>query len=152
MKNLFITLLTLVSCVFYSQEIAQINGVFTTNSGIPLEGKFQNFYESGNVMFSYEILDGLHNGKFSSFYDNGKLKQKGSYLNGEKVGSWLSWSENGVLISKTGFDNHGNRDGEWIVWNKEGDYSAVVLYESGKRISNWKIVTKNGQIAQTSSN
>ena len=37
MKNLFITLLTLVSCVFYSQEIAQINGVFTTNSGIPIK-------------------------------------------------------------------------------------------------------------------
>ena len=99
-----------------------------------------------------ECLDGLHNGKFSSFYDNGKLKQKGSYLNGEKVGSWLSWSENGLLISKTGFDNHGNRDGKWTVWNNKGDHYAVVLYESGKRISNWKIVTKNGQIAQTSNN
>ena len=54
-----------------------------------------------------------------------------------------------LLISEVSFNNLGKKDGIWKVWNDNGELSAIIIYDSGNRIGNWKSLDKDGQIAQT---
>ena len=68
---------------------------------------------------------------------------------GVKVGKWKSFSIGGLLISEVSFNNLGKKDGIWKVWNDNGELSAIIIYDSGNRIGNWKSLDKQSQIAQT---
>ena len=52
-------------------------------------------------------------------------------------------------ISEISYNNLGKRDGIWKVWNHKGELSAIMIYDSGNRIGNWKSLEKDGQIVQT---
>ena len=55
----------------------------------------------------------------------------------------------GIDISEISYNNLGKRDGIWKVWNHKGELSAIMIYDSGNRIGNWKSLEKDGQIVQT---
>ena len=145
--NVLIIIFTLIISNFLAQDVVKLNGKFISSNGIPLEGKFQKLNETGSLNFSY--IDGQQNGKFISFHENGKIKDKGYYNMGVKVGKWKSFSIGGLLISEVSFNNLGKKDGIWKVWNDNGELSAIIIYDSGNRIGNWKSLDKHSQIAQT---
>lgn len=149
MKKVLFIIFTLIISNSIAQNIVELNGKFISNNGIPLEGKFHMLYESGSLNFSYELIDGQQNGKFISYYEDGTIKDKGYYKMGVKVGKWKSFSAGGSLISEVSFNNLGKKDGIWKVWNDNGELSAIMIYDSGNRIGNWKSLDKQGQIAQT---
>ena len=149
MKKVIFIIFSLVVCNSIAQDIVELNGKFISNNGIPLEGKFQKLNESGSLNFSYELIDGQQNGRFISYHENGTIKDKGYYNMGVKVGKWKSFSIGGLLISEVSFNNLGKKDGIWKVWNDNGELSAIIIYDSGNRIGNWKSLDKQSQIAQT---
>ena len=67
---------------------------------------------------------------------------------GVKVGKWKSFSVDGTVSSEVSFNKTGRRDGIWKVWNHKGELSAIMIYDSGNRIGNWKSLEKDRQIAQ----
>ena len=43
---------------------------------------------------------------------------------------------------------NGHKDGNWKIWDNEGNLKALMIYENGKRVGSWKIWDENGQLAQ----
>ena len=59
-----------------------------------LEGKFSEFYNTGELKIIGKYENGLREGVWKIFYKNGKIKTKGKYRNGEKVGIWKTFYKN----------------------------------------------------------
>jgi antitoxin component YwqK of YwqJK toxin-antitoxin module len=58
------------------------------------EGKFIQFYGSGEVKTVGEFEDGFREGMWKTYYSNGKMKEKGKYSKGEKTGVWKLFYKN----------------------------------------------------------
>ncbi len=51
-------------------------------------GKFSEFYETGELKETGFYINGLREGIWKEFYRGGKIKSKGKYSKGDKVGIW----------------------------------------------------------------
>lgn len=81
------------------------------------------------------------------YHDNGHIKEVGCHnSNLEKTGRWYRYSPNGETLSSVGFDNHGNKHGDWKVWNDKGDLVAHMIYDHGKRTGTWKAFLSDGTV------
>jgi antitoxin component YwqK of YwqJK toxin-antitoxin module len=58
------------------------------------EGKFVEFYATGEVMIIGEFENGFREGMWKTYYNNGKIKEKGKYSSGEKTGVWKLFYKN----------------------------------------------------------
>ncbi|MFK8058942.1 MAG: toxin-antitoxin system YwqK family antitoxin [Polaribacter sp.] len=58
------------------------------------EGKFEEYYKSGNLKIIGKFKNDLEDGIWKTFYKNGKIKERGKYSNGEKVGVWKIFYKN----------------------------------------------------------
>ncbi|APZ45014.1 hypothetical protein BW723_01330 [Polaribacter reichenbachii] len=59
-----------------------------------LDGKFNEYYDSGNLKVDGKYKNGAKDGNWKSYYKNGKIKSKGRYKDGEKVGIWKFFYKN----------------------------------------------------------
>lgn len=59
-----------------------------------LNGKFSEFYETGEMKETGFYADGLRDGNWKEFYKGGKIKSKGKYQKGDKVGIWKVFYKN----------------------------------------------------------
>ncbi len=57
-------------------------------------GKFLEFYETGELKIEGSYSNNLKNGVWKVYYKKGKIKEKGKYNNGEKVGIWKIFYKN----------------------------------------------------------
>ncbi|QTD37082.1 hypothetical protein JL193_13280 [Polaribacter batillariae] len=62
-------------------------------SGKP-NGKYSEFYNSGELKTTGKFEEGLKDGIWKTYYKNGKIKEKGRYKKGEKVGVWKIYYKN----------------------------------------------------------
>jgi antitoxin component YwqK of YwqJK toxin-antitoxin module len=58
------------------------------------EGKFVEFYATGEVKVIGEFENGFREGMWKTYYNNGKIKEKGKYSSGEKIGVWKLFYKN----------------------------------------------------------
>jgi antitoxin component YwqK of YwqJK toxin-antitoxin module len=58
------------------------------------EGKFVEFYSTGEVKTIGEFEDGYREGMWKTYYNNGKMKEKGKYNKAEKIGVWKLYYKN----------------------------------------------------------
>ncbi|WP_435416316.1 toxin-antitoxin system YwqK family antitoxin [Polaribacter aestuariivivens] len=58
------------------------------------DGKYSEFYDSGEVKITGKFEDGYKEGTWKTYYKNGKIKEKGRYNKGEKVGVWKIYYKN----------------------------------------------------------
>jgi antitoxin component YwqK of YwqJK toxin-antitoxin module len=58
------------------------------------EGKFIQFYGTGEVKTVGEFEDGFREGMWKTYYSNGTMKEKGKYSKGEKTGVWKFFYKN----------------------------------------------------------
>ena len=70
----------------------KVREVFYEN-GKP-DGKFSEFYSSGELKITGKYKKGLKVGMWKTYYKNGKIKEKGRFKNGEKVGVWKTYFNN----------------------------------------------------------
>lgn len=59
-----------------------------------LEGKFLQYYPTGELKTIGFYEDGLKSGVWKTYDKNGKIIEKGKYLNNVKVGVWKSYYKN----------------------------------------------------------
>lgn len=57
-------------------------------------GKYLEFYLTGEVRVVGSIKDGFREGMWKVYDKNGKIKEKGKYEQGEKVGVWKTFYKN----------------------------------------------------------
>ena len=59
-----------------------------------LNGKFYEYYRTGELRETGTYLNGLREGNWKEFYKSGKIKKKGKYEKGNKVGIWKTFYKN----------------------------------------------------------
>lgn len=123
------------------------------------QGKWKEFYDSGEQMGSGIYKDGKKQGEWQYFFKEGKLEQKGSYNNAGKIeGIWRWYFESGNLRKEESFSDglpdgpvkeltdsgtvivsgnyvDGEEDGEWLY--VIGDDTEKGSYVNGKREGLW---------------
>ena len=60
-------------------------------------GKWVEYYESGEVKKEGNYVDGKKEGKWVEYYENGKVWVEGNFVNGKKVGKWVEYDESGKV-------------------------------------------------------
>ncbi|QNM85662.1 hypothetical protein H9W90_00625 [Polaribacter pectinis] len=58
------------------------------------EGKFYEYYDTGEMKRIGKYEAGLREGSWKVYYKNGKIQEKGKYNKGEKVGIWKTFYKN----------------------------------------------------------
>ncbi|MEI6765579.1 MAG: hypothetical protein WCM76_08050 [Bacteroidota bacterium] len=124
------------------------------------QGKWKEFYDSGEQMSAGTYKDGKKQGEWLYYFKDGKQEQKGTYNAAGKIdGIWRWYFESGNLRKEEAFSDglpdgpmkelsdsgsiiisgnfvDGEEDGEWIY--KVGDDTENGSYVNGKRDGLWK--------------
>lgn len=133
------------------------------------QGKWKEYYVSGELKAEGEYIDGRRNGDWVFYHQNGKVEQKGKFLKGAKPsGKWLWFYESGNLLREETFLNgmeegtmteyndsgrvitqgayvDGEKEGAWK--SEDGDVREEGSYKNGQKDGEWKIVFLNGKPA-----
>ena len=51
-----------------------------------------------------------------------------SIKNGKRVSSWVRYRDNGQLWSKGEHNKNGNKEGEWVFYNKDGTFDFKMTF------------------------
>ncbi len=79
--------------------------------------------------------NGYKNGLFTEYYPNGRKKSKGNYINGVNDGIYTKWFNNGQLMVKYNFAQGKIKDGEYIIYQSNGQKAKQETYADGVIIS-----------------
>jgi antitoxin component YwqK of YwqJK toxin-antitoxin module len=115
-------------------------------------GKWEYWYENGQLRAEEHYTDGVKTGIQKSWYDTGKpeyvidlLAQKATYwyANGQKqsegavtgsgaaTGNWISWHDNGIKNAEGSYNLQGQKEGVWKFWDEKGQLSGQQNYANG---------------------
>ena len=61
-------------------------------------GQVKQYYKNGELLFEGVYLNGKGNGKGKCYYKSGKLMFEGEYFNGEKNGKGKEYNDNGAIL------------------------------------------------------
>ena len=75
------------------------------------------FYKSGNIFRKLTCIEGEIEGKFSEFYETGELKTTGRYKNNLREGAWKTYTKKGTIKEK-GKYTKGKKVGVWKTFYK----------------------------------
>ena len=95
------TLLLVKSILYYPNHYKREEGEYKNNKR---HGKWQVWYDNGNLWSEGEYKNGVRNGLARTYYQNGEKRYEGAYKNGTEAGVWKFWSETGELIKTVDFD------------------------------------------------
>jgi hypothetical protein len=82
-----------------------------------------------------EWKDDAEHGKWEQYYENGDLRLNCSYTEGKKSGNFQSFNPGGIL-SITGEYKNGMMHGKWTYFNEKGEEDYFVEYLEGKMLPN----------------
>jgi len=131
------------------EQLLYVNGVqegevrnWYSNGQLQMEGEKQHgefngicktYYEGGNVQTIVDTKLGKFNGELLRFYENGNKKEKCIYIMDMPEGKCVEWYENGQQRVEFNFTN-GKFDGEWTLWDLEGNVVKHGVYKDGELI------------------
>ena len=113
-----------------------------------------NYYPNGKqIQEKFEIVykDGkeIRNGKYESFFENGNLNFEVNYVNDLKQGKEVYYYLNGHISSTLMYKN-GVLEGDVTYYYEEGQIKNVKSYVNGKIEGTQTVYHKNGNIYQVS--
>lgn len=163
MKNVFVLFsffLLLFSCSdnfkreYYSN--GKVKKEYYLKNGL-LNGRYKEFYPSGNLKFIHNYIDNKNIG-ISSFYSDDKdsnLLRKVFWEN-DSIGEEVIYSKKGIIISKGKilFNNITRRFGKWNFNNSKTDSIVEYVYYKSEQYVNqiWTLNKKNGDTMSDYSN
>ena len=95
-------------------------------------------YKPG-YQFYYTYEDGKMNGRFKEFYSSGQLKVEGLYSDTVKTGLWKTFYANGQLRREASFKNN-VLDGTVTEYYESGALWSKTIYRNGDL---WEILSDN---------
>lgn len=112
---------------------------YDTTGKVIVKGEF--FYGVREGIWKYELNDykekgsyigGMKTGKWRKIYiSTNKDKFKGEYINDIPIGKHIYYYSNGQ-IQKEGKYKDGEKEGDWVYYNKLGDIVITYLYKNGR--------------------
>ncbi|NLF40234.1 toxin-antitoxin system YwqK family antitoxin, partial [bacterium] len=98
-------------------------------------------HENGNVRSRGMVVmdhDGRYykDGKWEEFYESGQKAAEGFYRNGQLEGSWTDWYANGRKKAEGSYKG-GLREGRWTYWHDNGEIWMEGEYKKGERVGPW---------------
>ncbi len=67
-------------------------------------GKYEDFFENGQLKLSVGIKNGLKHGNYTEYYEDGSVKTRGKYKDDKMHGTWSYFNEQGELITRKKFE------------------------------------------------
>lgn len=139
---------------FVQERSVQMTGRFEDEACTVKNGYFRYFHPNKILQSSGLYQNGKKEGLWLSFHPNGMMEDSTVYLHGQPIGtsvSWHSngypsdstvlgedgrgvnvkWFDNGILSSAGLLINFNLPDGKWKYFHKNGQPSAVEIYEWG---------------------
>jgi len=131
--NLLVLLSLLVSCAKPKDTIS-VNGVkFEFVEGNMNKGIAKCYHKNKTVKAYVEVSNGLLNGKYEEFYESGKLKRSYSHKDGNIHGSSKMYYKNGTLCEEGKFED-GYAVGTTIRYNYDGSKIAETTYKNREMV------------------
>src|SRR5688572_1818381 len=74
---------------YYDQQKTKLQEVYFTSRDDDEKyiGRYQRYYQNGNLMVDGTFDDGKKSGLFTEYHENGKMARKLSYVNGLRHGA-----------------------------------------------------------------
>lgn len=142
-KNLFDPFVYTIS---YSVENAKLKKIVESNlssikSFIPIyQGKWTEIISENE-----EIVDGEKQ-KVNYYYKKGRMEGFGQIKNELPYGKWHIYNKYGSLSAVGSFDESGNRDGKWELFDKNGTLVEKAEYKNGELDNAYYIYYDNGNL------
>ena len=57
----------------------------------------KTYYDSGELQYTVNYVDGLKNGEYKFYWESGELKRIGNYVDGLEQGEWKWYYKSGKL-------------------------------------------------------
>lgn len=131
------------------------------------QGKWKEFYDSGELRSEGAYVDGQRKGVWVFYYKDGKEEQRGNYHKGKPDGDWkwsyangqtwreesfyegleeglaTEYNDTGKVVSKGNYLD-GEKEGEWII--DLGDHREEGAYVAGQKNGVWKHYFPTGKL------
>lgn len=107
-----------------SEEDNYVNGT--------LEGTATWYYENGEKSVEYTYHNGKLNGSATTYFQNGRVSDMGMYKDNVQSGTWKEFYENGNLKGEGQYNEDGDKEGPWKVYDENGKYLKTVRYHNGE--------------------
>jgi antitoxin component YwqK of YwqJK toxin-antitoxin module len=110
-------------------------------------GKYQKFYESGQLKIEQEFVDGAMQGFSLRYYPNGVLEEKVTIRDSEENGPFWEYYENGNLKTEGSYapsedasfsDNVSLEQGELKEYDENGQLIRIADCNKGVCLTRWK--------------
>ncbi len=105
----------------------------------------KNYFESGTILDSFCLVNGMPEGQSKTFYENGNIKTIQPYKNGKKDGLCIWYYENGQIDTKCYFKD-GIENGYCIAYYENAIVKSEGNFENGKQEGLIINYFENGQI------
>jgi antitoxin component YwqK of YwqJK toxin-antitoxin module len=100
------------------------------------EGKWNHFFENGQVKSEGEYVNNRQHGVWQFYFKEGKKEQTGNFSNGYFDGEWTWFYPDGSVARKENYKS-GKRDGLFFELSKMGDTTIVGKYNEGLQNGLW---------------
>ena len=123
----------------------QINERKTIFRGNTEQGKYEQWYENGQLNSENNYKDGEKEGIQKYWYKNGQLESKINYKNGKRDGVQKYGYDDSQLRSENNYKDD-KQDGVQKYWHKNGQLNFENNYKDGKREGIQRTWYENGQL------
>lgn len=131
---------------FINEKTVQMEGSFRDADCTVEEGPFTYYHSNGVIESAGMYKNGKRHGPWFRYYDNKMISDSVTYDNGNVVGTRLQWHRNGYLLDSSSWSPDGN--GTQVSWFDNGNPSAAGRYVAGeKRHGKWQFFHRNGNIS-----
>jgi antitoxin component YwqK of YwqJK toxin-antitoxin module len=121
---------------FYKNNL--LVGTGSYNQFNLLDGKYQEFYNEGEIKASGTYSNGKKIGKWTYYHQNSNVEQSGNYLKDKPNGEWKWFYENGSVLRIEVY-NMGLREGPYFEFDLNGDTLIGGQFSDGEPIGEWLI-------------
>lgn len=118
------------------------------------DGLVKDYYINGRILRTYylryvdysdEDMNFVDKGEFRQYYESGKLYETGNFnFMGNRFGAFESYHENERLLSSFNYSKFGKMDGEFIVFDQEGDLTRYGAFDSDRLRNDKSYIIDNG--------
>jgi antitoxin component YwqK of YwqJK toxin-antitoxin module len=109
-------------------------------------GIFNWFYPDKKLSISGRYLQGKKQGAWLKYHPNGMVADSTQYEAGNPIGTSFSWYPNGTPSDSSLY--HADGSGTEVTWFDNGNPSSAGVYAAGRLMQGeWKFYHKNGQVS-----
>lgn len=129
---------------FIHERRLQMDGFYKDPDSKIAHGPFQYFHPNGQLESAGSYTDGKRQGVWLRYHSNGMMQDSATYEKGNTTGIKLGWYPNGFLSDSSSINADGS--GMSIRWFDNGNPSEAGRYSAGGKLhGKWQFFHKNGQ-------